>query len=106
MQKEVTQSRSKDDKRKSRKESPERTSSDQKFRRNKKDKNSPTDTKVRIYMMRVNPPRVTLTPAPGWTEAEGRPELEGEDDGIEQVEVEFRGRRNLDEEREAPVEEP
>ena len=49
---------------------------------------------------------VTLTPAPGWTEAAGRPVQEGEDDGIEHVEVEFRGRRNPDEEREEPVEEP
>ena len=60
-------------------------------------------------MIRVNPPReVTLTPAPGWTEAAGRPVQRGEDDGeIADAEVDFRGRRrNPDKEREEPDEEP
>jgi hypothetical protein len=54
-----------------------------------KDKERP-----RINMIRATPSKeVVLTPAPGWQEAVGRPEMRGEDDttegGIREVEVRF-----------------
>ena len=59
-----------------------------------KDKERP-----RINMIRATPSKeVVLTPAPGWQEAVGRPEMRGEDDTTEgkirEVEVEFAPRTN------------
>ena len=51
-------------------------------------------------MIRATPSKeVVLTPAPGWQEAVGRPEMRGEDDttegGIKEVEVEVVPRTNV-----------
>ena len=59
-----------------------------------KDKERP-----RINMIKVTPSKeVVLTPAPGWQESVGRPEMRGEDDttegGIREVEVESVPRTN------------
>ena len=59
----------------------------------------------RINMIRATPKKdVVLTPAPGWQEAVGRPEVRGEDDttgigedGIRDVEVRFVPRRRVEE---------
>ena len=92
---EKIQLKSRDEKRRLRKESPDSTSTEQKYRRNKKEKGSP-----KIYMIRLNPEKeVILTPAPEWIEAEGRSVRSGEDDSeTEEVEVVFRGRRRDPEE--------
>ena len=53
-------------------------------------------------MIRRKPAKeVTLTSAPGWEEAEGRPSMRRVEDDIAEVEVIFRGRRS--EPREIPV---
>ena len=81
----------KDEKQKTRKESPESTSSDLKYTGNRKSKRA-----ARFRMIRLKPAKeVILTPAPGWEKAEGRP-VQREENDIAEVEVRFRGRPNAE----------
>jgi hypothetical protein len=70
------------------------------------------EERPKINMIRAEPKKeVVLTPAPGWQEAVGRPEVRGEDvtteEGVREVEVRFVPRTRIneardDEEREIP----
>lgn len=82
------QQTSKEEKRGKRRDSPECANSEPRYRSKRED-----EGRARINMIRLKPAEeVTLTPAPGWEEAEGRPVQGGEDD-IAEVEVRFQGRK-------------